>query len=395
LLTIGQEADAMKILVSGAGIAGCTLAWWLGRGGHQVTVVERSAGQRSSGAPIDVEGPALGVVEQMGIRPRLRESATHVDGMTFIGANGRPAVRVDTTALRRSSGRGDIELPRGDLAAILEEASRAHALFVSGDHVTGIRQDSAGVDVSFERRQAERFELVIGADGLHSGVRRLAFGPESRFVEHQGLYVATLPLPDGEEGRDVVMFNAPGRSLTIHPSRGRAMAAFIFWAPQGEFDPRDDAQHRRLLEQTYASDGWRVPELLQAMRATRELYFDSVSRVRLPSWSNGRVVLAGDAASCVSLFGGGSSLAIAGAHCLAGALAESPADLVGALERYEQRQRRLAEPRTKGMSRVALLLVPRSQLTITARNALLHLWPLVAAVNHLTHRSPSTAPAAS
>lgn len=381
----------MKILISGAGIAGCTLAWWLGRDGHQVTVVERSAGQRSSGAPVDVEGPAVGVVEQMGLRPRLREAATHVDGMTFIKTDGRRAVRVDTVALAQSGGKADIELPRGELAAILEEASREHAQFVFGDSITGLQQDGAGVDVTFEQRQPERFELVIGADGLHSGVRRLAFGPESQFVQHQGLYVATLPMPTGDEGRDVVMFNAPGRSLTIHPSRGKAMAAFIFWAPRASFDPRADTEHRRFIEATYAGDGWRVPEVLQAMRETRELYFDSVSRVELPSWTRGRIALLGDAASCVSLFGGGSSLAIAGAQGLASALGERPADVAAALARYEQRQRKLSDPRMKGMSFVASLLVPRSQLAITARNALLHGWPLVAAVNRILHPAPSLA----
>src|SRR5262245_54974429 len=137
--------ERKSILISGAGIAGMTLAYWLARRGMRVTVVERGAGQRSSGSPVDVLGPAADVADRMGITPRLREAATKVDGMRFIDARGRVAARVDTGALRRGGGGRHIELPRGDLAAILQEASRDSAELIFDDAIRAVAQDAAGV----------------------------------------------------------------------------------------------------------------------------------------------------------------------------------------------------------------------------------------------------------
>ena len=175
------------------------------------------------------------------------------------------------------------------------------------------------MDGAFERSPTRRFDLVIGADGLHSNVRRLAFGPELSFVHHAGLYVATLPLPRSlDPGREMIMLNIPGKCVALHPSRESPLALLIFWHPEmSDFDPADDDQHKRILETTFAGIGWKVPEILKAVRATSDLYFDSVSKVQLTTWTRGRIALTGDASSCVSLFGDGSTLAIAGAHTLA------------------------------------------------------------------------------
>jgi 2-polyprenyl-6-methoxyphenol hydroxylase-like FAD-dependent oxidoreductase len=210
---------------------------------------------------------------------------------------------------------------------------------------------------------------VVGADGLHSAVRRLAFGPERDFVRHLGLFVATLPLgAPAEAPSDVLLFNAPGRLASIHPSRGEAIAAFIFRGPaRPGLDNRDIEQHKQIVLEAYAGLGWRVPELLDRVRAADDLYFDAVSTVCLPSWSHGGVTLAGDAASCVSLFGDGSTLAMAGAHTLAEALAAEP-DQTRALERYEVRHRRLVEPKQRHIGRAAGMLVPKTRLGIAVRN---------------------------
>jgi 2-polyprenyl-6-methoxyphenol hydroxylase-like FAD-dependent oxidoreductase len=378
------------VLISGAGIAGMTLAYWLAGHGRRVTVVERAAGQRSSGSPVDVRGPAADVADRMGITPRLRDAATHVDGLRFVDARGRVAVRVDTRAWQRASASRDVEVARGDLAAILQEASRDRAELIFGDAVRAVVQDEGGVDVTFEGAPPRRFDLVVGADGLHSGVRRLAFGPERAFVRHAGLYVATTPLSRAFEGvdRDVTVFNAPGRSATIHPARGRQLAAVIFWRDAiAGLDHRDTGQARRLLGDVYGGDGWHVPALLEEARATSDLFFDSVSRVRMASWSRGRVVLVGDAASCVSLFGDGSTLAMAGASTLAEALAESDGDPAAAFRAYEARHRRLVEPRQQGVLLAASLLVPRSGVAIALRNAALRLAPLAVAAQRVRRLS--------
>jgi 2-polyprenyl-6-methoxyphenol hydroxylase-like FAD-dependent oxidoreductase len=261
------------------------------------------------------------------------------------------------------------------------QASRDDAEFVSGDSITGLRQDDGGVDVTFERSAARRFGLVIGADGLHSAVRRLAFGPETDYVRHLGLYVATIPVRGfGAGGRDVLLYNTPGKAVSIHPASGQALAAFIFRrAAVTGFDYRDTGQHKGLLIQAYAGGAWRVPELLEQVHTTQDLYFDSVSQVRLGSWSRGRVALLGDAASCVSLFGEGSSLAMAGAATLAGALAGRPGDYQGAFGDYERRHRIVVEPKQRGVAQASALLVPATSTGIIARNLATRLWPLAAA----------------
>src|SRR5581483_6709698 len=198
-------------------------------------------------------------------------------------------------------------------------------------------QDETGVDVTFERSQARRFDLVVGTDGLHSIVRRLAFGADLEFVRHAGLYAATIPLPGGSAAEgEMFMLNVPGKLAALHPCQGKPLAYFVFWHPEiPEFDYTNIAQHQHILEKTFAGIDWRVPEFLDAVRAARDLYFDSVARVDVANWARGRIALLGDASSCVSLFGDGSTLAIAGAYELAKAVTESPAEPQGAFDRYQ------------------------------------------------------------
>jgi 2-polyprenyl-6-methoxyphenol hydroxylase-like FAD-dependent oxidoreductase len=269
--------------------------------------------------------------------------------------------------------RNEIELPRGDLSTILYEASRDSAEFLFGDSITSLAQDGGGVDVVFERSRPRRFDVVIGADGLHSRVRRLAFGPETQFVHHAGLYVASLPLPRSiDPGRDIIMLNAPGKTVALHPSRDSPLALLIFWRPEiPDFDAWQTEQHKRILETTFGNLGWRVPDILAAALASRELWFDAVSVVKLANWARGRVAVLGDASSCASLFGDGSSLAIAGAYALAAALADHPRDHEAAFGKYQRLHGKLVGPRLRALSLAAAFLVPRTRVGILMRNRFL------------------------
>ncbi|UDL90985.1 FAD-dependent monooxygenase [Mesorhizobium sp. PAMC28654] len=368
------------MLISGAGIAGPTLAYWLARHGFSPTVVERSGAVRSSGSPVDVRGPALEVALRMNIMPRIREAGTDVAYLSFVDARGKRVGRINMRALRQAAGSQEVELPRGDLASILYEASRSAAEFLFNNAIAGISQDEHGVDVTFENGPPRRFDLVIGADGLHSAVRRLAFGPESDFVDHMGLYIATLHLDSAERGNEVVVYNTPGTAISIHPSTGHALVAFLFHSPaEPGFDHRDIARHKRILEARFAHGSWRTRELIDRVRAADDLYFDSVSQVHLDQWWRGRVVLLGDAASSLSLFGEGSTLAMAGAFTLAEELAANPGDHRTAFRNYEARHRILVAPKQRGSWQAAALLVPRTRLGISARNLATRLWPLGAA----------------
>jgi 2-polyprenyl-6-methoxyphenol hydroxylase-like FAD-dependent oxidoreductase len=370
-----------KALISGAGIAGSTAAYWLAKSGFQVTVVEQVRGTRSSGSPVDVRGPAKDVAERMGVMSQIREASTQVRDMVFVNARGRAMSRVAMSAWAEP---GDVELPRGDLAAVLRGAVPDEVEFEFDNTVSALDQDTDGVTAEFSSGPPRRFDVVIGADGVHSGIRALAFGPESDYVTHLGVYVGTLPL-DGETGTDLVMYNAPGRAVAIHPARRRPIAAFMFRAPQIlHFDHRDRDQHKRLLCDAYAGAGWRVPELLDRVRAADDLYFDSVSRVRVPTWSNGRVVLIGDAASCVSLLGDGSTLAMTGAFTLADALT---GDIPSGLRDYEARHRPQRAAKENAVTLAANLFVPATRIGIAVRNAGVHVMPLVLKIRETVIRN--------
>lgn len=361
---------APTVLISGAGIAGSTLAFWLARRGFTVTVVERDQGVRSSGNPVDVRAAAVDVAVAMGVLPQLADLSTRVETLSFVDERGRRKARLDIRPHDRAGGGREVEVPRSDLARVLLEAGRQQAEFVFDESITALRQDAGGVDVTLASGVERRFDLVVGSDGMHSAIRRLTFGPEHDFVRYLALFVGTLalglPLGDSTE---VVMYNAPGRSASVHPVSGNPLAAFIFRSPERkDFDHRDVALHKRMLAETYTGDGWRVPELLEQLRDTDDLYFDAVNQVRIPKCSNGRVVVLGDAASSVSLFGEGSSPAMIGAANLAEALAEHP-DPTVAFSRFEaeHRPRILAKQRFGTLA--ARLIVPATRPGLVLRNA--------------------------
>jgi 2-polyprenyl-6-methoxyphenol hydroxylase-like FAD-dependent oxidoreductase len=356
----------LQVLISGAGIAGCTLAYWLTRNGHAVTVMERSGSLRSSGSPVDVRGPAVDVANRMNLGTRLREMSIRLEGMTLLDSTGRRVARVDIAALRSSIVPKDMEIARGDLARILHEASANDADYIFGDSIKSLAQDATGVDAAFEHSRPRRYDFVIGADGLHSIVRRLAFGADSQFVQHAGLYAATISLAGGSDGdREMFLLNAPGKLAALHPCEGAPLAYFIFWHPEiPDFDYTDLPQHKSVIERTFAGIGWRVPEFLDAVCIARDMYFDSVARVDVPNWARGRIALLGDASSCVSLFGDGSTLAIAGAYELAKALTESPADPQRAFGRYQAVHGKLVASKQKNLVSTASRIVPRTALGI-------------------------------
>ncbi len=364
-----------NVLVVGAGIAGSTLAYWLTRYGFDTTVVERAAGQRSSGSPVDVRGPALPVVEHMNLLAQLQEEATLARSLTIVDGSGRRIgwIPSQTTA-------DAIEIPRSTLAATLNRAARAHAEVIYNESVLSLHDDGHGVDATFERGAPRRFDLVVGADGLHSRVRRLVFGPESQFLTDLGLNIATTPLGTGPADRTVLMHNAPGRAVAIHPAVGREIAAFIFRHPSRPNNrDQDMGRNKQLVIDAYRDMKWRVPELLDRVQDSEDLYFDSVSKVRLESWIRGRIVLVGDAANCVSLLGEGSSMAIAGAATLAHDLSTQPGEPATALSRYERSHRKRVARRQRGVAIASHLLVPTTRAGSTVRNVPFRLWPIIAA----------------
>jgi 2-polyprenyl-6-methoxyphenol hydroxylase-like FAD-dependent oxidoreductase len=354
-----------RILISGASIAGLTLAHWLARYGFQPTVVERAPRLRAGGNGVDVRDHAAEVADRMGILPRIRAATTDVLGMKFVDAHDRGVARIDTRDP------ASVEIMRGDLVALLHEVTDVEYLF--GDSIHGMDQDDEGVTVSFDQAEPRRFDLVVGADGLHSTVRRLAFGPESRFLRHKDHYFAFADTDASlGENRWVTMYNQPGTMTGIYRSgnHAQAKAYFIFRSAALTYDHRDVEQHKRLVSAVFAGDSsWRTKELLDSALSDPDFYFDALSQVHMESWSAGRVALVGDAAYCASpASGAGAELALVGAYRLAGELAAVGGDHRVAFPRYRDSHLGLVRGKQKIGPNVRLM-VPRTATGRRMRDA--------------------------
>jgi 2-polyprenyl-6-methoxyphenol hydroxylase-like FAD-dependent oxidoreductase len=330
----------VKILVSGAGIAGLACALDLGTRGHDVTVVEYARRLRVKGTPIDVRGDAIEIVDRMGLLATIREQRVRMSELNqFVDADGEPVASIPMAQVSDSA--DDIEIVREDLVRILADALPDTATIRFGDSIEALTDDGGGVDVEFRSGRAERYDLVLGADGQHSAVRRLVFGPEQDHLRHLGVYVALADLP-GEAGPDgVTLHNVPGRMVGVARFKGRALVTFSFRSAWLDFDHRDLHAQKEILVDAFAGHAsWKIPELLDVACADPELYFDSASQIHMPSWHRGRVALVGDAGYCASFLSGrGTSLALTGAWFLAEELERCGADHTAAFERYEARQR--------------------------------------------------------
>jgi 2-polyprenyl-6-methoxyphenol hydroxylase-like FAD-dependent oxidoreductase len=322
------------ILISGASVAGPALAYWLSRYGFHPTVVERAPQLRGGGYAVDFRGAAhLTVLARMGILDAVKARQTHLSRTTIVDEQGRPVARMPAHVFA-----GDVEILRGDLATILHEATLDTTEYLFGDSITRLEERPGGVHAWFSRASPRTFSLVVGADGLHSNVRRLAFGEHDRFIEDLGLCVSIFSVPDWP-GLDQagLLCSVPGRTAGVFGAGdGRAIAQLYFAAPGVSYDHRDAAQQKKIVAEAFAGMGWRVPQLLEAMQEAPGFYFDTVSQVRLDSWSAGRVALLGDAACAAGPGGNGTGNAVVAAYVLAGELAAARGDHQAAFQRYQQ-----------------------------------------------------------
>ncbi|ATL31158.1 FAD-dependent monooxygenase [Streptomyces formicae] len=360
------------VLVSGASIAGPAVAYWLRRYGFAVTVVEKSAALRGGGYPIDVRGTAVEVVRRMGILPRLREA--HIDSrrLTFLDADGGTAAVVHPQVAAGGVEGHDVEVPRGELAEALYGVVRDEAEFLFDDSIETLTEHEHGVDVVFRGGARRTFDLVLGADGLHSHTRKLVFGPERRFHRYLGYCFAIFTMPNTLGlSHEVRIWNTPGRAAALYAVRDSTeLYAFLNFArPEPPYEIlRDVDAQRDLVAATFADDGWEIPAMVAALREEADPFFDTVSQVRLPHWSKGRVALLGDAAHAPSfLTGQGSSLALVGAYMLARSLA-AHRDHATAFAAYERDTRGFVELNQSQVGKGDAALFPTTAEALERRN---------------------------
>lgn len=360
-----------SVLISGAGIAGPTLAFWLKAAGFEPTIVERSPGLRTGGYVIDFWGLGYDLAERMGLIDEINRTGYHVREMSVVDDSGRRVAGFGTSVFSELTAGRYVTLPRSALSRLLFDKVKDSIETIFGDEIVALEQEEAGVRVAFERGGERRFDLVIGADGLHSPVRRLAFGPQSKFERHLGYAVAAFEA-SGYRPRDediYLMYGKPGRMLgrfTLHEDR--TLFLFVFAVSPADLPVTMKAQ-KALLRDLYGRGGWECGNILSVLEQTDELYFDSVSQIKLERWSSERVALVGDAAFCVSLLAGqGSALAMIAAYVLAGELSVSEGRYGQAFAKYEARLRNHILTKQRGAQRFAGAFAPKTSAGLYFRN---------------------------
>jgi 2-polyprenyl-6-methoxyphenol hydroxylase-like FAD-dependent oxidoreductase len=371
----------MRILVSGAGIAGPTLAWWLLRHGLTPTLVESAPRLRTGGYVIDFWGAGFEVADRMGLLPEIQRQGYVVREVRAVGAAGRRVAGFRADAFARALQGRFVSLSRGDLAAILYDALEGRVETLFGDCIERLDQNESGVQVTFRSGRAREFDLVLGADGLHSRVRQLVFGQEPRFEHYLGCKAAAFSV-DGYRPRDelvYVLYSEVGRQVARFSMRDDRTMFLFTWREADPSLPGSFEEQKAALRRRFGNSGWECPQILDALDGATDLYYDRVSQIRMEpeAWHHGRVALLGDAASCVSLLAGqGSALAMVAAYILAGELYRAQGDYAGAFARYGQ----LWEPFVRGKQQAALRMAsffaPPSQTYLFLRNRVMNLMSL-------------------
>jgi len=362
----------MRVLISGAGIAGPTLAYWLQHYGMQPTLVERAPQLRTGGYIIDFWGCGYDVADRMGLLPEIGQKGYKVREVRVVDTSAKSVSNFPASAFDRATHGRYISLPRGELAAAIFAALGDKVETIFGDSIAAMQELDGGVRVRFEQGPERDFDLVVGADGLHSHVRALALGPESQYEKYLGCKVAAFSL-EGYRPRDelvYMMYTQVGQQVARFAMRDdRTM--FLFTFADENPDSGDSQSQKDLLRRRFARSGWECAKILDRLDEACDFYFDRVSQIRVEQqqWSRGRVVLLGDAASCVSLLAGeGSGLAMTAAYILAGELHRANGDYAAAFARYRALFGPFVAEKQKMALRLAGWFAPPSNWSIFLRN---------------------------
>ena len=374
----GAYTVFMRVLISGASVAGPGLAFFLKNSNCEVTIVERAKALRDGGYAVDIRGAALEVIRRMGLREALRPLEVDTQSNSIIDAQGRRFARMP-----RGFGvidDGDIEIMRGDLVRVLYDATRPYTRYRFGDSIAAIDERTAAIEVTFESGAREEYDIVVGADGVHSRTRQLAFREGATpFLHEMGSAMAIWSAPNhlGLQ-REQLLWSGVRRIASIKSANSdRELKICVFFQLNpGTFDHRDVDAQRQLVAAAFAGEGWEFPRLVAAMHGAEDFYSDVTCQVKLDRFSAGRVALIGDAAYCPSpLSGQGTSLALVGAYVLGRALIELPGDPRAAFARFDAALRPFVVRNQAIALKLSEAFAPRSPFQLWARNLAMRMLP--------------------
>ena len=365
--------NSRSVLISGAGIAGPTLAFWLKKAGFEPTVVEDSPALRKGGYVIDFWGLGYEIAERMNLAGDIKRLGYHMREMRIVDDRGERVAGFGINIFNELTGGRFVTLRRSDLSRLLVEKIKGQAEVIFGDEVVGLEEQADGVRVQFKQSGERQFDLVIGADGLHSNTRRLLFGTQNQFEKYLGYLIAAFEIrgyhPHDEDV--YVIYNAPGRMLGRVALRDdRTLFLFVFAADVRKLPSVIDlAAQKAMLNERFGDGKWECTRILAELDRTEDLYFDRVSQIKMEAWSKGRIALLGDAAFCVSLMAGqGSALAMTAAYVLAGELARAGGQHRVGFANYEKLLRAYISSKQRGAERFAAAFAPRTRWGLFFRN---------------------------
>ncbi|GHN02577.1 oxidoreductase [Cytophagales bacterium WSM2-2] len=365
-----------RVLISGAGIAGLTLAYWLRKSGFTPTVVEQYPKLREGGYLIDFFGVGIEVAERMGIISDLEKHHIPIHEMTFVDVSGKRVGGLNMAKIRKLLKNRSYNFLRSDLAKVIYSRVEKDVEVIFGSSIISIDQKESHLNVSFNNIAPRSFDLVIGADGLHSNVRKLLFGDESSFVKYLGYYTASYSFRNYHIKKDEFLsFTVPGKQVAIYSVKEHQLAFFLFSRAQRLEKINSYSQDKKWVLRSQFNDlGWKCEDILYRMNMVEDFYFDEVSQVILPKWSQGRVSLVGDACGCPSLLSGqGSTLAMTGAYVLANELARAKGDYQKAFAEYEKMMRPFIESKQERARQFAKSFLPQNYLGVWLRNTFCNL----------------------
>ena len=362
----------MRVAINGAGIAGVALAYWLGKLGHEIFLVERAPKLRTGGFVVNLWGIGYDALERMGLLPGLLERQYHSDALRMVDRSGRTRGGYPSSVLLKLANGRMATLARSDIATAIHGALEGRVEVMFGDSIAAIDDDGERVRIGFDHAPPRDVDLVIGADGLHSRVRQLVFGPDARFEYPMGCHVASFEVAGypHRNGSTYVAHTTPGKYVARFPMRDDRTLFFVLLRDEhlGGQVPGTHAERKATLVGALAGMGWETADIASALDRVDDIYFDSISQIRMPAWTKGKVALIGDAAACPSLIAGeGAGFALAEAYVLAGEL-HRQGDVEAATARYEARLKAVvARTQTHAESLVASF-VPRTEIGVRARD---------------------------